>query len=430
MVLTANSKSKQKSVVRHQIKRFRKQPRDPFDDANGLNILFLAPHPFYQDRGTPINTGFFLRALSENHHQVDVVTFPEGKDITLENVTIYRTPKVPFVENVRPGFSWKKLVYDFLMIFKVMQLAFSGKYDLIQAIEESVFIALLMKVMFGIPYVYDMDSSIAQQMIEQIPSLKPLAGVFNWFEKIAVRNAKAVVPVCNAIAEDIARYQPEKVTILPDISLLEDATSDVTEDIRQELGIENQILMYVGNLEGYQGIDLLLDSFALALQSTDQVDLVIIGGDEAGIEKYQAKSAELGIAKKVHFIGQRPAKYLSAYLSQADILVSPRTKGINTPMKVYSYLDSGKAVLATDLLTHTQVLTPEISKLAQPTPEEFSQAMIELINNPGLCSKLGSAGKQMVQDKHSYSAFRTTVNSLYRWLQHEIFPAQFQVGLE
>ena len=428
MVLASQTSSKLKSAARHQIKSFRLYRQQKFNDSNGLNILFLAPHPFYQDRGTPINTGFFLRALSENHHQVDVVTFPEGKDIELENVRIHRTIKVPFVKNIKPGFSGKKLVYDFLMIFKVMQLAASGKYDLIQAIEESVFIALLMKLMFGIPYVYDMDSSIAQQMIEQIPALKPLAGVFNWFEKMAVQNAKAVVPVCNAIAEDIARYQPEKVTLLPDISLLEDSITEVNEDIRKQLGIQNQILMYVGNLEGYQGIDLLLDSFALTLKSTDQADLVIIGGDEAGIEKYQAKSTQLGINHKVHFLGQRPAQHLSAYLSQADILVSPRTKGINTPMKVYSYLDSGKAVLATDLLTHTQVLTPEVSMLAQPTPEDFSQGMIELINNPNLCSQLGNAGQQLVQEKHSYSAFRKTVNGLYCWLQREIFPTQLQVG--
>ncbi|MEB3282423.1 MAG: glycosyltransferase [Lyngbya sp.] len=430
MVITANTKSKQKSVVQHQIKKFRQKHQQDVNGSSGLNILFLAPHPFYQDRGTPIDESLFLRVLSENNYKVDVIAFPEGRDIELKNVSIHRTLKVPFVEGVRPGFSWKKLVYDFLMVFKVMQLVSTRKYHLIQAVEESVFIALLMKVMFGIPYVYDMDSSIAQQMVEQIPSLKPLAGVFNWFEKIAVKNAKAVIPVCHAIADDIARYQPEKVTILPDISLLEDSADEVNEDIRQELGIQNQILMYVGNLEGYQGIDLLLDSFALTLKSTDEVDLVIIGGDEAGIEKYQAKSAQLGINQKVHFLGQRPAQHLSAYLSQADILVSPRTKGINTPMKVYSYLDSGKAVLATDLLTHTQVLTPEISMLAQPIPEDFSQAMIELINNPSLCSKLGSAGKQMIQDKHSYSAFRKTVNSLYQWLQCEIFPTQFQVGLE
>ena len=56
-------------------------------------------------------------------------------------------------------------------------------------------------------------------------------------------------------------------------------------NLKFELKINNLILMYVGNLESYQGIDLLLDSFALVLQQTDQVDLVVIGGEIADIQK-------------------------------------------------------------------------------------------------------------------------------------------------
>ena len=62
-------------------------------------------------------------------------------------------------------------------------------------------------------------------------------------------------------------------------------------------------------------------------------------------------------------------------MAQADVLVSPRTKGANTPMKVYSYLDSGVAVLATRLPTHTQVMNDETALLAEPTPEDFSSVV-------------------------------------------------------
>ena len=60
---------------------------------------------------------------------------------------------------------------------------------------------------------------------------------------------------------------------------------------------------------------------------------------------------------------------LASLLAQADVLVSPRTRGNNTPMKIYSYLDAGRAVLATDLPTHTQVLTPECARLAPADPD-------------------------------------------------------------
>jgi glycosyltransferase involved in cell wall biosynthesis len=392
-----------------------------------LRVLFLAPHPFYQDRGTPIDDSLFLKVLSTEKHYVDVLAYPEGRDIHYPNVEIHRTLKLPGVSNVRPGFSLKKLVYDLLMVVKAAQLIARRDYDVIQAVEESVFIALLFKLLLKIPYVYDMDSSVAQQMVEQLPLLSPLAPVLNWFEKIAVKNAKAVVPVCEAIAEDIAQHSPEKITVLPDISLLEEETPEVQEDLRADLNLQDaSMVMYVGNLETYQGIDLLLESFAIAQQQNEKLVLVIIGGEATSIEYYQKKSQNLGIDRKVHFVGQRPAKYLSSYLEQADILVSPRIKGKNTPMKVYSYLDSGKPLLATDLLTHTQVLTHEVSCLSAATPEAFAAGMVKLAQAPELCQELGIAGRQFIQEKHCYAVFHRTVRELYSWLSDEIQPSQAQ----
>ena len=68
----------------------------------------------------------------------------------------------------------------------------------------------------------------------------------------------------------------------------------------------------------------------------------------------QARAA--GIADVTIFAGERPASEIPAYLLAADVLVSPRSRGTNTPLKIYQYLRSGKPIVATRLLTHTQVL--------------------------------------------------------------------------
>jgi glycosyltransferase involved in cell wall biosynthesis len=190
-----------------------------------MKVLLLAPHPFFQTRGTPIAVDLVLRVLSERGDRVDVITFPEGKDLSYPGVKFYRTPKLPLVRNIRPGFSWKKLVCDFCMLFMALHMVSRHRYDLIHAGEEAVFIGLLIKKWFKIPYVYDMDSSLAQQMTEKYPQLSALQSLLDYFEGIAVKNAKAVVPVCDALAVDIDRYRPEKVVVLPDISLLNYASS-------------------------------------------------------------------------------------------------------------------------------------------------------------------------------------------------------------
>ena len=55
------------------------------------------------------------------------------------------------------------------VLFKAMRLACRKHYHLVHAVEESVFIALVLKWLFKIPYVYDMDSSLAQQIVEKYP---------------------------------------------------------------------------------------------------------------------------------------------------------------------------------------------------------------------------------------------------------------------
>jgi glycosyltransferase involved in cell wall biosynthesis len=192
------------------------------------------------------------------------------------------------------------------------------------------------------------------------------------------------------------------------------------QDLRVKLEISGLLLMYVGNLETYQGIDLLLESFALVLKKSDRVDLVIIGGETSDIQKYQKKARCLSIARKVHFLGPKPVEHLAEYLSQADILMSPRIKGKNTPMKIYSYLDSGKAILATALPTHTQLLDSQIAMLAEPIPEMFSKGMLRLMEDENLRRKLGTASQKLIEEKFSYAAFCQRLNGLFDWLQTEI----------
>ncbi len=180
----------------------------------------LAPHPFYTVRGTPIDVDLVLRVLSERGEQVDVITFPEGSDVAYPNIQIYRTPALGIVRNICPGFSVKKVICDLFLLVKAIRLVKGNRYDLIHAGEEAVFIALAIKKLWGIPYVYDMDSSLVQQLLDKYPQIRFLRKILQTCEGLAVRNAKAVIPVCQALATEIEQYRPNKVAVIPDISLL------------------------------------------------------------------------------------------------------------------------------------------------------------------------------------------------------------------
>ncbi len=80
-----------------------------------MKILVLAPHPFYQNRGTPIAVKMLVETLVASGHQITVLTYPEGEDPKIPSCSLVRLKQLSWVKEVTPGFSWKKLVYDWYL---------------------------------------------------------------------------------------------------------------------------------------------------------------------------------------------------------------------------------------------------------------------------------------------------------------------------
>jgi len=375
-----------------------------------VRILLLAPHPFFQQRGTPIAEKMLLEVLAGHGHEIDVLTFSEGDDLQIPGCRIRRIPRLPFVRNVQPGFSLKKLASDAVMLLTTLKMARRGRYDVVHAVEESAFMALLARWIFKVPYVYDMDSGLARQMIDKFAFLGRLRRVLEGFENAAVRGSVATLAVCKSLEDQARACHPGGlIARIEDVSLLEgEGEADDVPD--------GPVAMYVGNLQRYQGIDLLLESFTRVEGSK----LVVIGGDEESLRHYRGRAEELGIAKSVHFLGPRPVERLGTYLRRATVLVSPRIHGDNTPMKVYSYLDSGRPVLATRLPTHTQVLTGDIAMLADPEPEAMGRALSELLRDGALRERLAKAAKDYAQRELTREAFAGKLLRFYDSVEERI----------
>ena len=139
----------------------------------GLRVMLIAPHPFFSERGTPIAERNLIEVLSRSGVEMHVLTYPHGVDVSLPNCTIHRIRSIPGLGPASPGPSARKLVYDSLLTTRAVSLARTLRPDVVHAVEESVFMALLIERLLGIPYVYDMDSLLSEQSVEKYPWLRP-----------------------------------------------------------------------------------------------------------------------------------------------------------------------------------------------------------------------------------------------------------------
>ncbi len=383
-----------------------------------MKILLLAPHPFYQERGTPIAVDLLLRVLSGLGHTVELLAYPEGQDRVYPGVRILRVAAGRWARGVPPGPSWKKLALDARMLPQALKMARTGNYDLIHAVEEATLMACHIRRRTGLPYVYDMDSSIARQLVEKYPLLRPALTPLARAEARALHNAVGVLAVCDALAEIARGAGARRVDVLRDIALLDRGAAFEAGALRREWNAPGTVFLYVGNLERYQGIDLLLQAFARA--RLPEARLAIAGGAAPKIAAYRDQAGRLGLAQRVLFLGPQPVTRLAELCDAADVVVSPRIQGGNTPMKVYSYMASGRALLATALPTHTQVLTQETACLVPPNPEAMAEAMERLAGDPALRERLGAAARAEAAQRYSWTAYRATAENFYRWVEREI----------
>lgn len=388
-----------------------------------MRILILAPHPFFQPRGTPIAVRRVLEFLSSRGHQLDLLTFHEGDNIDVPNCRIHRIARPLWIRNVRAGFSLKKVVCDVFMFVKCVRMVRKNRYDLIHAVEESAFIAAAMQKLAGIPYVYDMDSSLAEQLVDAYPGLHFAFSTLRRCEAIAVRHSLGVLTVCAAL-EDVAHgHAPDKpIGRVEDSTLLEPEPPRFGDGHRNNralpgVGPQTPVVMYAGNLAHYQGIGLLLEGFRYSLSQVPDAQLVIVGGLEKDIAHYGRRALQLGIESQVHFLGPHPVAALESLFRRADVLVSPRIRGLNTPMKIYSYLDSGTAVLATRLRTHTQVIDDRTAYLVPPEPEALGDGLAELLRDPVLRERLASQAKAYVQQEFTPEAAERKLSSFYSMME-------------
>ena len=72
-----------------------------------------------------------------------------------------------------------------------------------------------------------------------------------------------------------------------------------------------------------------------------------------------------------------------------------RINGNNTPLKIYDYLRSGKPIVATNIESHRQVLSPEVAVLVDPNAEAVSAGILSILEDRARAEQIGSRAKEL-----------------------------------
>jgi len=375
-----------------------------------MRILMIAPEPFFEARGTPFSEYHRIRALADLGHTVDLVTYPFGRDVDLPGLKVHRSWRPPFVRRVRIGPSFAKVPLDLLLALKALHVALKWKFDYVHSHEEGGAIGLVLARLLGLPHLYDMHSSLPEQLSNfKFSRSRLLVAAFRLLERLMVSHSASVIVICRHL-EDVARaIAPSAHVVLIENAPGAGNTAAASDpaSVRAAAGVPAgaPMVLYTGTFEAYQGLDLLFAAMRTVLAARPDARLVLAGGHADQVERARREAAAAGVAGATVFLGERPAEEIPACLEAADLLVSPRSRGKNTPLKIYQYLRSGRPIVATNLLTHTQVLDGTVAELTEPTPEAFGAGILRLLGDRDRAAHLGRAARALADTKYTYEAY-------------------------
>jgi glycosyltransferase involved in cell wall biosynthesis len=268
-----------------------------------------------------------------------------------------------------------------------------------------------------IPYVIFFD---ADQIAELDFMGKPLTGLLRWRAQNLLRENFAAARRIICVSEPAKKHLMTNWNVPADkINVLSNAVDvnrfkpdpDLRAQTRASLSLmTHPLVVFVGSFYQWHDVVTLLDAFAITLTSNPAARLVLVG-DGTEREKMIQHASDLKIADAVIFTGYVTHAEVSSYVNAADIAVVPvpamKQDMWLSPMKLFEYMASGKAVIASAMGQIVNVVNDGENGLLVPAGDKdaLANSINKLIANPELRDTLGKQAREDALKNHSWEQY-------------------------
>jgi glycosyltransferase involved in cell wall biosynthesis len=351
------------------------------DASRGLgpSTLHVACMPFPTPQGTQAIVGMMVRALRQQGHQAHLLTYAHGQPDphTAMDVEPRRLPDWPRVRATRSGPSLGKLALDLRMVAALRaERARTGARLLVAHNVEAAWACAAAGVA---PFVYFAHTSMREELPYYLPrSMHPLSrAAGDALDRGACIRAASVFALTPALAMRLSPLHPRVERVLPPFEMPAHAPPSRTA-ARMQVGLPQgaPIALYAGNLDAYQGIDLLLG--ALERAPAEWYLLVATASAPAPL---RALAATHGVAHRVVFAPLGTEHDRAVAHAAADVALVPRLASGGLPIKLLEALARGVPAVANQRALAGLPLADEAHMLTvvdDDSPEALAHGMERL----------------------------------------------------
>lgn len=367
----------------------------------------IAPTSFFADYGCHIRIWQEAQALQKLGHRLVIATYHNGDD--MPGLDIRRSWDVPWIKRVMVGSTRHKLYLDVALSYRALETALRLRPTIIHAhLHEGALIGALLKRLLGVPLIFDLQGSLTAEMIDHhflrgADSFlyRPLRRLEQWINL----QADALITSSHNTAETLARefgFPPDRLySVVDGISTDRFYPFDGSpaweaerQRLRAELGIPagRRIVVYLGVLAAYQGVNALMEAARLLLPSHPDVHFLIMG--YPGVDSYQRLAESLGIADHVTLPGRILYKDAHAYLALGDVAVAPKMSATEGSGKIPNYMAMGMPIVTFDTPVSREYLGDLGIYAAFGSVEDLAAKLQLALEQRAWALQLGALGRE------------------------------------
>jgi glycosyltransferase involved in cell wall biosynthesis len=200
----------------------------------------------------------------------------------------------------------------------------------------------------------------------------------------------------------------EKITVIPNGVDTSKFTPEVdTTEIRRKHRLENScVVLFSGHLEEWAGVNLLYD-LAEKLNAEVSEALILLVGAGASVSDLFEKLVSKNLGHMISHAGLHPYDEMPKFTAASDIAlcIFPDTPVSHaaSPLKLFEYLASGRAVVATNVAGTAEIIDADSGILVSPSDiGNICEAVVTLCRDKSLRKKLGNQGRALVVEKYDW----------------------------
>ena len=387
-----------------------------------LRILMIAPTPYFSDRGCHVRIYEEAKALVARGHQVRVVAYGLGRD--LAPVPVDRIPPLPWYRKQEAGPSWHKPYLDLLLFFKAFSVARWFKPHLVHGhLHEGALVGWTVARPLGVPLLFDYQGSLSGESLNHgfFRQGGILCRLFRGIESRINRLANRIITSSTPGMQELTeqwQLPPERVTVLADGVDLAETFQYEQAKARQQLGLsdESPVIVYLGLLNQYQGIELLLRAAQLMLRQEVRFQLLIMGYPEA---QYRSLAATLQINAVVTFTGQIDYRRAPQLLASGDLAVSPKVSATEANGKLLNYMACALPVVVFDTPVNRELLGDDGWYAAYGDAEDLARCLTAALAERSSLTERGARLRVRAEALFSWQQRARELEKIYRQLLAE-----------